>query len=614
MRCVYLGIKCFCLLALVSGQLKPIEQSEKCYRSVIQIMSMFDNVYHYRNFIIYGNWDLDEGKTSFAYQIMETFGRPVINAGNETDSLHNLINIHNYAVVFFTGIFDPLLDVVRRTVSGLQFLHIHFINKLSDHSQSNMAEIEEFFIWSWKSHLYYIILTFQCNKNQEIWRYEFRSNLTIIPITQQNIRDLKRVTMWQMQRYQSTVSVYQSVPDVFVVSRNQICGQYILKSQTFFQYNSTDQRDLTGDKLSLGGQVGIMIAEFMRYINATMRIIQLPHNNRSSKDSQDFIKNMTIDIAANMEWETSISYNSPIVQITKYCMVVPNGRRVNYAHRYNLLVQDWSLVALFLFYIVVNAVIKKLANRRMRLYDVFFRMIELSFDQPISTRIFQSMRITEKIIMISTMFYNLLVKSILCGALTTHITNGILMPDIVDIKSFLENDLRIMISYSEKNDILKSLTVPREILSHIIFVDQKIRDQHLNSLNNSFVYIIDTKQWPQYEFAQKRLRQPKLKLAPPALCGVYRFLVLSVRPELPFANSFYNFINQVYEAGILEKWMQIGLEQMKKANLIEQPSYNPSTHKPLAWEFFASPFQTVLIGFSLSLLAFFFECILMSWR
>ncbi|KAH8406598.1 hypothetical protein KR215_009018 [Drosophila sulfurigaster] len=428
-------IWCCCLLALINGQLKPIMKSDNVYRNAFKIISMYNNVFQYNNFILYGSFRTKEGQSvgsSFAYLLMKEFEKPVINAGPQTDSLHNLISTRNFAVVFFSGNYDPMLDIVQNTMSRLAFLPILFVYKSKNNFPMNIAATKAFF---------------KC----------FRKYLL------------------------------------------QIYG-------------------------------------------------------------------------------------------------------------------NWTLILFLVFYFTSNAVIKKLNHRRMPLDEIFFRSLEITLSQPICNQIIRCMKMAEKIMMICSMTYNFLIMALFAGALTTHITTGFHMPDIVNVDSFLLNDLRIMVPISEEISIIKLDTVPKEIVTKMIFVDEKIFQQHLNSLNDNFVYIIAAHKWVQYEFIQKRLRQPKLKIASEPLCGVVRFLKLPVRPELPLTFKLNNFLDYALESGLKKKWMQMGLEQMKKAKLIKQHPYDPPTFLPLTLEFFMSVFIFLLSSLSLGLIVFLFECILMRWR
>ncbi|KAH8406521.1 hypothetical protein KR215_004416, partial [Drosophila sulfurigaster] len=580
---VSLCILCCCLLALINGQIKPIVQSENKYSSTLQIIMMYDNIFHYNNFIIYGSFYAEEGQSdgsSFIHRIMITFGKPVIMAGSETDSLHNLISTHNYAIVFFTGNCDPMLEVVQNTMRNLIFLPLLFVHKSENNLPLNVAEKEAFFKWCRKFHLYYVALITKSSNEDEIWSY-FGSmpNFTMFQIKEQIIRGFNPSILGRMLGKQSTVSVYQSVPNVFV-------------------------RDLTGVKKSLGGGIGIMIAELIRYVNGTLRILDLPTN----------IHNITIDIRANMELKTNVNSKIPFIMSTKYCMVVPYKRQISLRKYLLQIYGNWTIISFLGFYFLANVLIHKLYHRHMRLDQILFRSMEICCSQPICDGIIRNMGLAEKIIMICTMTYNLLMLALFSGALTTHITTGFYMPEIVDVDSFLVNDLRVMVPISQKKDILKYDTVPKEILSKIIMVDDKIYQHHMNSLNNNFVYIISTHKWVQFEFAQKRLRQPKLKMASEPLCGVSRYLKLPIRPELEMTYKLSDFFYYAGETGLKQKWMRMGLEQMKKANLIKQHPYDPPIFLPLSLEFFTSAFIFLLSGLTVSLVVFLFECILMRWH
>ncbi|XP_034484415.1 uncharacterized protein LOC117789494 [Drosophila innubila] len=501
MRCVSLYLWCCWNLAAVIGQLKPVVEKNNEHEHILRIISKYDDFMHYKSFITFvGDLDVGEGESkitpSIEHRIMETFGRPVIVAGSETE-WH---------------------------INTLKYAKIGFLNE-----------------------------------------------------------------------YQASIAVFQSPPYAFV-------------------YNSTEQRDLTGDNVSLGGQTGIMICEFLRFAKGTMQILQMSSEDYCPDSTQCRIGEKSIDIGANLVSNTNLSLYSPWVTSTKFCLVVPYERKVSFRNYVPRLWGNLSMTGFFIFYFMVNAVIKRLTNPRMPLCLLIFEAFELSWGLAVHNRVIRRMSRSEKIMMICSLLYSLLTISIFGSAVTTAITLGFNMPEIVDIDSFVANNISIMTSTVQIEKVLQIDSLPRALFDRMIFVDQSTLDHHLNSLNDSYVYILETHRWVQFEFIQKRLRQPKLKLASEPLCSVELHLRLPIHPDIPYTFALKRFIGQARETGLQEKWMRLGLQQLKRAKLIRQTPYEPPTQVTLPLEYFTVPFQFYATGILLSLFVLLIEGLYIQWH
>ncbi|KAM8706068.1 hypothetical protein ACLKA7_010368 [Drosophila subpalustris] len=237
-----------------------------------------------------------------------------------------------------------------------------------------------------------------------------------------------------------------------------------LHGQNNSRYNSTEQRDLTGSNVSLGGQTGILIGEFMRLANATMKILQTSREDYCPDSTQCRIGDKIIDIGGNLVSNTSLGLYSPLVVSTKYCLVVPYERLVPLRDYVQRICANLSMITFFVF----------------------------------------------------------------------------------------------------------SIT---------------------------------------FEFIQEHLQQPKLTLASDPLCTVERHLRLPIQSSVLIGYIMRKFIERSTETGLTEKWMRMGLQQLKRAKMIRQHPYNPPTLRTLPLEFYTYSLKIYAMGISLSLITLLLELV-----
>ncbi|XP_030080656.1 uncharacterized protein LOC115483333 [Drosophila hydei] len=231
--------------------------------------------------------------------------------------------------------------------------------------------------------------------------------------------------------------------------------------------------------------------------------------------------------------------------------------------------------------------------------------------QAVTNRMFRRMRLSEKIIEVSTLIYHLITLSIFISVLTTVLITGIQMPDIVDDETFLASGLRIMV-YSQQVETLFD-DIPLSLSNRLIVVDLETWTQHVYSLNDSYAYVMMTHWWLALKLKQKRLVQPKLRVAPHKLCGVPRYLRFHVQPGIFFLRSLKHFLSQAYEVGLTEQWRQQGFRQAEQMGHINVAPYEPTMLYPLPLEFYTTFIYIYAFGILTSIVCFSLEWFYFRW-
>ncbi|XP_062135145.1 uncharacterized protein LOC133844887 isoform X1 [Drosophila sulfurigaster albostrigata] len=593
---------CCCILATINfghNSLNPVDKSDCEFDNVIHIISKFHHLMHFNNFVLFvGHSHEAKGSaiaTSLHRRVMHTFDRPVIVAGCDTGPLNHIITTYSLALVLFTGIQDPILNVVINALgkNSISTIPILFVYKSSDGLPLTTNGRAEFFHWCLKYDFRNTIMAFE-NKTHdlELWTYEMYDGMLIHRVTQIS-SSLRRNHQSLINQRQLKVAVYQNLPFAFVL-------------------NSGDYRDLTGSgNVSLGGETGILLAEFVHFIGGTLQIIP------QSRD--EYFTNLTvcgsmIDFGANMLPSTKVSTGvSPLVIATKYCLVVPFERQVPLSKFFTVFFRIPTLNVFSIILLIAMTLIRRLINPHKPIADLIYMSFQVHWGQAIPSRTINRMGIAEKILTICGLIYNLYITTIFSCILATTLTTGNHMPEIIDIESFVANDISIMISESQMKELSQVDNIPVELSRRMFIAPEETLERHLNSLNDSYVYLMETHRFAQMKFMQQRLRRPKLKMAPEPLCTLDLYLRLPIQQELGFLLVLTRFVEDATESGLRVKWMQMGLEQLKQANMIRQAPYDPPLLRGLSLSFFTFGFQIYAAGIILSLIVLLIEFIYDYW-
>ncbi|EDV90818.1 GH13972 [Drosophila grimshawi] len=592
MKCVRVLLWCCCILAIVVGQLKPVVESEDDNEAILKIISRIDTVMPTQNIITYLVDQNSKVKgtsitTSLQQRLMETFNRPVIAAGIHTGSLRNIIHVNNMAVVFFTGMDDPNLNMFQQTVNNIQTVLSIFVYKSEDDSPFPSDELETFFMWCVNHQIFIAYLIFRNYSNYEVRTYRMKTTAIVykfINTSMPELTDLRYRKLGNMYKLIYKVAVAHSLPETLV-------------------FNTSD------GNITLGGLNGILLTECMHFFNGRMDIVHL-----SFDDYQKEIRegNRQIDVGVNTVANSSISRFSPHVESTRYCLILPFERSVGFHEYPKYFNRTRSLLIFMVFYYVIISVIRRISSPHTPLSDVLYRNFQLVIGQTLASSAFRRLRLSEKYIEILILNYNLVCGTLFGSFLTMALITGLYKPKIIDVDTFLTSEMRIMVYPQQMQYIFDHL--PSVLGDRVLIVDEQTRDQHILSLNDSYAYFIATDKWVLFEYMQRRLRKPKLCLAPESLCGAYMNMRFYVKPGRILLYVLEYFVQQVREAGLAKKWTQLGLRQAQQANLMAQAPYDPPIQQPLPMDFYQYSFRLYVIGMSLSLVSFLLELAINRWN
>lgn len=352
--------------------------------------------------------------------------------------------------------------------------------------------------------------------------------------------------------------------------------------------------------------------EFVRYIRGSMELFCFENRSDLNRNVKRIAADRLIDIGVNFVANNSLLNLTPTVLQSRLCLLVPFARPIA-LHKYLHHCAKGSLYIFWMFVVVVNALIKRLSNPNMTWSELCYRSFDLFTGLRPIGRAYRNLRPAGKIIESFTQLYLVIIVSLVCSALTASITLGYYKPEIKDAQSLLESGLRIMVSDQEHLRAFQQNELPRELLPRVLLTDSTVRQRHLLSLNASYAYVVETYKWEHSAVLQRRLRKPKLILAPDQLCTVYRSLVFDVRIELPNAYMFYWFVKAAQEAGLINKWMQMGLHQAQQLGLFNSAPYEPIEELRLPLDFFRTTFSFYAVGTLASLVVFALEWMHMLW-
>ncbi|TDG52310.1 hypothetical protein AWZ03_001140 [Drosophila navojoa] len=408
-----------------------------------------------------------------------------------------------------------------------------------------------------------------------------------------------------------------SIKDVSTIFVYKIKDNMLPKYFVEFLFNWCLDKDIHNYKtrdghVTLGGRIGLMLQELMHYMNGTMDFLTLSYSEYQKVMNGGSIDDRSINILANLEPCSFVDPYIPFLMTTRICLIVPYRRKVPLQSYISYFDKRKTLVAFMLFNFIVFVVIKRIANPRQPLNEVLFGSFRLLMSQALPTRMFRALTLSERILEVSTHTYNLVTFSILVSVLAMALIAGLQMPDIVDDETFLASGLRILV-HSEQVDNLFN-DIPLSLRNRLIVVDRQTWLEHLNSLNDSYAYVMMSHTWLGFKLKQNRLRLPKLILGPDKLCGVPRYMRFYVQPGVLHLKPMKQFLSQAFEAGLTEKWTHMGFAQAEEMGLIRLAPHDLPSFYPLPIDFYHGTLLLYAIGNLTSIVVFLLEWLYHRWN
>ncbi|EDW16278.2 uncharacterized protein LOC6574789 [Drosophila mojavensis] len=587
MRCASFCLWCCCILMLVDGQLKPIVEAEEDNGILISIIAEVDRFALPKNFITYSAHQ-ERSLGALQQSLMKIFYRPVIVAGPEIGKLHKIITDQNLILVFLNEPHDPLLRSVEQSLTSIKDVSTIFVYKVKDNVQPK-SFAEFLFNWCVDKGIYNVLLLVKLNNTFEIWTYLYHSDIKTVILP---LKDLKSM---RPQDYRKHADLGQ---------HRFLVAFHVKLSETFL-YKTRDGR------VTLGGQIGLMLQELMHYMNGTMDFLTLSFNEYQKVMNGGSIDDRPIDIVANLE---PYSFVDPRFSffMSRICLILPYRRMVPLQSYISYFDRRKTLFTFMIFNFIVFIAIKRIANPRQPLTEVLFGNFRLLVSQALSTRMFRTLTLAERILEVTTHIYNLVTFSIFISVLTMALVTGLQMPDIVDDETFLASGLRIMV-YSEQMDNLFN-DIPLSLRNRLIVVDKNTSIEHVHNLNDSYAYVMMSHTWLGFKLKQNSLRLPKLISGPDKLCGVPRYIRIHVQPGVFHLKPMKHFLSQAFEAGLTKKWKHTGFGQAEEMGLVRLAPHDLPSVYPLPMDFFIHAFLIYAFGNFTGIVVFLIEWLYFRWN
>ncbi|KAH8314375.1 hypothetical protein KR059_004940 [Drosophila kikkawai] len=566
------------------------EQLENDINSFFRIMDRLNDELGFYSFIPYtGNVYL---RPSLEQRLMEHFAVPIYSVASGKGPLNRRYEKgKNLVIVLFSGFDDPILAVLNDTElsSGSHFYSFLYVPQGNNKRFLTMDEMWKFFSWCFEISIDLVMLIFRGESEFETWTYYYLKNVTVTRVRKG--RSLN--SMVRNEGYRFSVQVANDLPSIF-------------------WYNSTEQADVIGGgNISLSGPIGLMMVEFMRYINATMDILPIGEKQNSNYDI--FQADQNVDMVANLVVNDSILF-SPVVSDTQICLLVPHRRKIPSSRYFDRVISP-SVHLLMLPVALLVFVIKYIAHRRRSLLDAFFSTLRFHLGIPLPEGQLERLPLADKIIEVYSLLFLMIFISVCGSILSSVLTAGLYYPPITDVESMRASGLRIITEDPTILQAFRDNRMPSSLADLVDLVDDHTVFKNLQNLNDSVVNVVRTPNWRGLRLYQERLKTKRLAIAGPKLCSDIRLLRLPISPRSPMRFIFKDYFDRIFESGLEQKWIRMGFQKFREVyGITKLPTDKNNEWKPLTISFYSIFITLFMAGMLLSTLVFIIELLYKRYR
>ncbi|KAH8247108.1 hypothetical protein KR032_009511 [Drosophila birchii] len=576
-----------CAFILDSSPLKiPLEKSETNQQmehdinKVLHVIERHFQIFGSQSIIVYpGNIDL---RPSLEQRLMETLTIPIYTVRSNKGPLNRRYpQTETLVIVMFSGMDDPALGAVNDT--GLAYSDKYTFAFFCTNPLS-LEMIREIFNWCWKRKFIRSFVLLHGESEFEIWAYYKQEKL----IAGKIINAESLITTFRSFGYKFLVQVANDVPSIF-------------------WYNSSEKADVIGGgNISLSGAIGILIMEFMRYINATMEILPVPISQNSNYEFLKVGSNRTVDMVANLVINDSNHFD-PVVSVTQACLLVPRYRTIPISRYFDKVIVP-NTYHIMLATILLLVVTKYIAHRRRSLVDSFLGSFRFVFGIPLPGGQLARLPLADKIIEVYCFLWmGILIST--CGSLLSSIlTTGIHYPPITDVESMRASGLRIITSDPTIPKAFKDNEMPSSLSDLVDVVDKQVVIRNSIYPNDNVVFVPQTHNWQGFRFYQDHLKTKGYTIAGPKLCSKLRHLRLPTSPYSPLKYFFRDYFSMIFESGLQQKWLKMGFQKFREIyGITKLPFDSEKEFKPLTLSFYMIFIKIYIGGMLLSTLVFVIE-------
>ncbi|XP_068147379.1 uncharacterized protein Ir56a [Drosophila tropicalis] len=330
-------------------------------------------------------------------------------------------------------------------------------------------------------------------------------------------------------------------------------------------YNSTVQSNGVngGNQLQLGGVLGSLLVEFAHFVNATLEIYHLPDNKNFTANFKRLAGDRNVAISPNLVEDDGLCRISPLVIISRICLVVPNRRPMPKCTYLETICKS-SFRMFILFCILVHFFIKRLTNPH--------------------------------------------------HFLTMHLISGYYKPTITDVETMKASGLRILYTDTHVKELFEHDSLPIELMPQLLLVNSSTMDHHLNTLDMNYAYVVEEQHYDKIEYIQRHLENPKLKMAHNDLCSAPRFLRNAVNIGSPLSRALFIYNDQMRANGMFIKFIKNGIQMGAERGYYKQVSVEITTLAPLNLEFYGILLSFYMIFMFIGIIVFIIELLVHRYR
>ncbi|KAH8293555.1 hypothetical protein KR054_001513 [Drosophila jambulina] len=571
-------------LILAKGHLKnPLnirewdKQLDKDINTLFRVVDDINRFMACYSIILYaGNFDL---RPPLEQRLMEHFSVPIYTVGVKKGPLnHRYPKANNMILALFSGLDDSTLAALNDTElsDSIHFLSFLYVPSREDNRLLAMSEMREFFSWCYEREF----LSFRGESELETWSYYYLTNLTVTRLTEAvSIEDVIR-----RQGHRFLVQAANDLPAIFL-------------------HHTAEQADVIGGgNISLAGHVGILIVEFMRYLNASMDILPIKEKQNANYDIPT-VYSQNVDLVANLVNNDSFAFN-PILASSQMCLLVPRLRMVPFSRYFDMVLAWGSHVVTFVAIIIVG-LIKYMAHRRRSLVDSFLSSLRFSLAIPLPGGQLARLPLADKILEVYCFLFVGILITTFCSLLSSVLTTGIYYPPIRDVKSMRASGLRIMATDYVSVQNFKDDQMLNPLADLVDIVDEQIVVKNFLELNDSYAYIVMTQNWQGLQLYEERMENKRFAVTGKKLCSKARYLRLPIPLKSPLRFIFKKYFRKVLDSGVQKKWMRTGFQQFRKfVGNSKLPRDTQNEFKPLPLSFYTHFIHIYIGGMLLSTLVF----------
>lgn len=214
---------CLALCHLVASQLQPVVQSDKKIQYILQTIAFVQRLEVTSNFIFFLSDCRSNTCELLPRRTTDRFALPITITGNELVSLEGFITWSTVLVIIFSDFTDQIKQAMEKDSYAQHYASLIFVHESETDLPLNETKRVELFDWCRREGMIKVILVESYEKEQyrswsshestKFLKMKLLSDWQLKYLDEKLFRGIHRKLKFHM-----SVSVYESLPVVFVVS------------------------------------------------------------------------------------------------------------------------------------------------------------------------------------------------------------------------------------------------------------------------------------------------------------------------------------------------------------------------------------------------------------